>query len=81
MVTFSKLKTWALFNSVAFCGVIVDVLEGGSNKFHIWSVKCVHFLGSLQEKRENKNLVRKDQLILDTHINWPTCTCDENVIK
>ena len=34
-VTFSKLGTWTFSNSVVFCRVIADVLQGGSNTSHV----------------------------------------------
>ena len=78
-VDFSKLVTWTFPNSVVFCGVKIDVLQGGSKKSPVWSAEWVRFLASPWEERKNINLVTKDQLISDPHSNWQAC--GENGIK
>ena len=76
---FCKLLTRGFPNYVTFCGVGVDVLEGGSNKPISWSVESVCFLAPLWEDRKNIHLVRKDRFISNSHSNWQAC--DENDIK
>ena len=76
---FCKLLTRGFPNYVTFCGVGVDVLQGGSNKPISWSVESVRFLAPLWEDRKNIHLVRKDRFISNSHSNWQAC--DENDIK
>ena len=59
---FCKLLTRGFPNYVTFCGVGVDVLQGGSNKPISWSVESVRFLAPLWEDSKNIHLLERINL-------------------